>query len=58
MSLDGFNKTHCDKCKEKVERGDGIYAEHGSIIKILAMNKSDKNTSTTTNGMNTRRPTR
>src|SRR5665648_1115872 len=29
MSLDGFNKTHCDKCNEKVERGEGIYADRG-----------------------------
>ena len=29
MSRDGFDKTHCDKCNEKVERGEGIYAERG-----------------------------
>ena len=26
---DEFNKTHCDKCKAKVELGEGIYGDGG-----------------------------
>ena len=29
MSGDKWNKTHCDKCKEKVELGEGIYTDGG-----------------------------
>jgi len=37
--VDRWNKTHCDKCKVEVDKGEGIYAE-GGFIPLLRLQNS------------------